>query len=88
MLRISSPLCRRRRVSRLAAGVAASAALFSAALTVVTATGTAATAATYVAMGDSYTSGPRSPRNQALPAVATGPTTTTQVTSPPLSSSP
>ena len=57
MLRVSSPLCRRRRVSRLAAGMAASAALFSAALTVVAGTGTAATALTYVAMGDSYTSG-------------------------------
>ena len=88
MLRVFSPLCRSRRVSRLAAGVAASAALFSAALTAVTATGTAATAATYVAMGDSYTSGPESPPNQALRAVATGPTTTTQVTSPPPSRSP
>jgi len=61
MQRVSSPLCRTRRVSRLAAGVAASAALFSAALTVVAGTGTAATAATYVAMGDSYTSGPKIP---------------------------
>src|ERR1700692_17552 len=61
MLRVSSPLRRSRRVSRLAAGVAASSALFSAALTVVASTGTAATAASYVAMGDSYTSGPKIP---------------------------
>ncbi len=61
MLRVRSSLCRTRRVSRLAAGVAASAAVFSAGLTLVAGTGTAASAATYVAMGDSYTSGPKIP---------------------------
>ena len=59
MSRVSCSLCHGRRLGRLAAGIAAARRLFfSAALTVLAGTGAAATGSTYVAMGDSYTSGP------------------------------
>ena len=53
--------CSPRRTRRLATGAGAGAVVFSAALTTVPATGAAATSVTYVALGDSYTSGPKIP---------------------------
>jgi lysophospholipase L1-like esterase len=58
MSRVSGSLSYRRRLRRSAPVAAATAAVFSTALTVLAGTGAGATGSTYVAMGDSYTSGP------------------------------
>jgi lysophospholipase L1-like esterase len=58
MSRVSSSLRLRRRMPRSAPVAAVAAVVFSAALAVVTGSGAAATGAAYVALGDSYTSGP------------------------------
>jgi lysophospholipase L1-like esterase len=57
MSRVFGSLSHGRRLRR-SAPVAAATAVFSAALTVLAGTGAAATGSAYVAMGDSYTSGP------------------------------
>ena len=83
MSRVSGSLSYGRSLRRSAPIAAVAAAVFSTALTVLAGTSAGATGSTYVAMGDSYASGPLSLPSQALPGVATVPTTTTRVTSPP-----
>ena len=61
MPRIARSPRRTRRLRRLATGTGAAAAVFSAALTLVPATGAAAASVSYVALGDSYTSRARIP---------------------------
>ncbi|HMK98419.1 MAG TPA: hypothetical protein VK425_12780, partial [Acidimicrobiales bacterium] len=61
MPRISRSPCRTRRLRRLATGAGAAATLFSAALATVPSAGAAAASVAYVALGDSYTSGPKIP---------------------------
>jgi lysophospholipase L1-like esterase len=58
MSRVSGSLRYGRRLRRSAPVAGAAAVVFSAALTVLAGTGAAATGSAYVAMGDSYTSGP------------------------------
>jgi lysophospholipase L1-like esterase len=58
MSRVSCSLGYGRRLRRSAPVAAATAVVFSAALTLVAGTGAVATGSAYVAMGDSYTSGP------------------------------
>ncbi len=81
MSKVPGPLRNRRRVRRSYPVVAAAAGIFAAGFSMVSGAGAAAAGATYVALGDSYTSGPRSQLNPAPPAVATAPTTTSQVMS-------